>query len=89
VSIDAIATRMGSSPRTIQRQLQDHGASFKQLVDDVRLSMARRHLADASVSLTDAAFLLGYSDLSAFSRAFRRWTGQSPQDYRRAHLSDA
>jgi AraC-like DNA-binding protein len=89
ISIDAVAARMGTSARTIQRQLQLHGASFKQLVDDVRLGMARRHLADPSVNLTDAAFLLGYSDLSAFSRAFRRWTGSSPQEYRDTQLADA
>ena len=86
ISIDVVAARMGSSRRTIQRQLQLHGASFKQLVDDVRLGMARRHLVDPQMTLTDAAFLLGYSDLSAFSRAFRRWTGQSPQEYRRVQL---
>lgn len=89
VSIEAVAARMGTSRRTIQRQLQLHGASFKQLVDDVRLAMARRHLADPAVNLTDAAFLLGYSELSAFSRAFRRWTGQSPQEYRRATVATA
>jgi AraC-like DNA-binding protein len=84
LSIELVAARMGTSPRTIQRQLKLAGSSFKQLVDDVRLGLAQQHLLDPATSLTDAAFLLGYSDLSAFSRAFRRWTGQSPQDYRRA-----
>ena len=83
LSIEQVATRMTTSARTVQRQL--HGHTFKQLVDEVRSSMARRHLADPDVTLTDAAFLLGYSDLSAFSRAFRRWTGQSAQEYRRTH----
>jgi len=48
----------------------------------VRANMAHRHLADPEITLTDAAFLLGYSDLSSFSRAFRRWTGSSAQEYR-------
>ena len=87
LTIDDVAARMGVSARTVQRQLQAHALSFKQVVDDVRCSLARRHLADPDVTLTDAAFLLGYSDLSAFSRAFRRWTGQSAQAYRRAQLA--
>ena len=86
LSIEQVAARMTTSARTVQRQLHEHGHSFKQLVDEVRSSMARRHLADPDVTLTDAAFLLGYSDLSAFSRAFRRWTGQSAQEYRRTQL---
>jgi AraC-like DNA-binding protein len=85
ITIEDVAARMTTSVRTVQRQLQVHGQSFKQLVDDVRSTMARRHLADPEVTLTEAAFMLGYSELSAFSRAFRRWTGQSAQEYRRAH----
>jgi AraC-like DNA-binding protein len=89
ISIEEVATRMTTSARTLQRQLELHGHSFKQLVDDVRSTMARRHVADPDVTLTDAAFLLGYSELSAFSRAFRRWTGQSAQEYRKAHAISA
>ena len=85
ITIEDVAARMTTSVRTVQRQLQVHGQTFKQLVDDVRSTMARRHLADPEVTLTEAAFMLGYSELSAFSRAFRRWTGQSAQEYRRAH----
>ena len=85
ITIEDVAARMTTSVRTVQRQLQEHGHSFKHLVDDVRATMAQRHVADPQVSMTEAAFLLGYSDLSSFSRAFRRWTGQSAQEYRRAH----
>ena len=87
LTIEDVAARMTTSARTVQRQLQVHGHTFKELVDEVRANMARRHLADPDVTLTDAAFMLGYSDLSAFSRAFRRWTGQSAQEYRRAQLA--
>jgi AraC-like DNA-binding protein len=85
VSIEHIAQQLGTSARTIQRWLQDSGYSFKDLVAQTRISLSRRYLEDASMSLTDAAYLLGYSDLSAFSRAFRRWTGQSAREFRRQH----
>ncbi|HEY5934595.1 MAG TPA: AraC family transcriptional regulator [Kofleriaceae bacterium] len=87
ITIEDVAARMTTSVRTVQRQLQEHGQSFKHLVDDVRATMAQRHVADPAVTMTEAAFLLGYSDLSSFSRAFRRWTGQSAQAYRRAHAT--
>ncbi|HEX5062564.1 MAG TPA: AraC family transcriptional regulator [Kofleriaceae bacterium] len=83
VSIEHVATELGTSERTLQRRLQDRGTSFKQLVADTRLSLARDYLADRGMSLTDAAYLLGYSELSAFSRAFRRWTGESALAFRR------
>ena len=86
-TIDAVATRLGSSARSVQRRLQLAGVSFKEIVDEARLDLARRYLADPSLSLTETAFLLGYSDLSAFSRAFRRWTGTTAIDYRRARTA--
>jgi AraC-like DNA-binding protein len=86
ISLEEVANRLGTSARSFQRHLSDEDLSFKQLVDEVRLGMARRHLADPAMSLTETAFMLGYSELSAFSRAFRRWTGKSAQAYRRAQL---
>lgn len=86
ISIDDVANRLGTSARSFQRRLGDEKLSFKQLVDDVRLGMARRHLADPAMTLTETAFMLGYSELSAFSRAFKRWTGKTAQAYRRAQL---
>jgi len=87
VSIEHVATQLGTSARTLQRRLQDRGGSFKQLVADTRLALARDYLADHALSLTDAAYLLGYSELSAFSRAFRRWTGESALAFRRRRRS--
>ncbi|MBK9033145.1 MAG: AraC family transcriptional regulator [Myxococcales bacterium] len=87
VTMDAIAARLGVSPRSLQRHLQDRGQSFTELVAETRLHLARRYLADLGLSLTECAFLLGYADLSAFSRAFRRWTGQSALAFRRALAS--
>lgn len=84
LTIDAVAAQHGISPRSLQRRLREHGLSFKELVAETRLALSRRYLEDTSISLTEAAFLLGYADLSAFSRAFRRWTGQSALAFRRA-----
>jgi AraC-like DNA-binding protein len=83
VSIERIAMRLGTSVRTIQRRLKERGKSFKELVAETRLSVSRRYLEQSTMSLTDAALLLGYSDLSAFSRAFRRWTGISALEFRK------
>jgi AraC-like DNA-binding protein len=85
-TIDAVAARLGTSPRSVQRRLQSAGGrSFMAIVDETRLALAERYLGDPSLTLTETAFLLGYSDLSAFSRAFRRWTGTTAQEFRRQH----
>jgi AraC-like DNA-binding protein len=86
-SIEAVATRLGTSARSVQRRLAADELSFKSVVDDTRLALAERYLADPALSLTETAFLLGYSDLSAFSRAFRRWTGKTALEFRRAAAS--
>ena len=56
--------------------------TYKQLVDDTRRDLAMRHLDDPRHSITDVTFLLGFSQQSAFTRAFKRWTGMSPSEYR-------
>lgn len=82
-SIDEVARRLALSPRTLQRQLGDAGLQFTELVDETRRELAARYLRDERISLTDAAFLVGYSDLTAFHRAFRRWFQQTPLEYQR------
>ena len=77
-TIRAVAKRLGTSVRTLQRRLGEHGAVFSTLVEDVRRDVALRYLADGKAELTEIAFLTGYSELSAFGRAFRRWTGSTP-----------
>ncbi len=86
-AIERVAERLGKSARTLQRELQAEDTSFKEVVDATRLDLANRYLADPALSLTETAFLLGYSELSAFSRAFRRWTGETAQAFRMAALS--
>lgn len=78
VDLDAIAAHLKLGSRTLQRKLQDAGLSFTQLVDEVRRELAERYLADAKLDLVDIAFLLGYSEQSAFTRAYKRWTGRAP-----------
>jgi AraC-like DNA-binding protein len=82
VELDRIATQLALSPRSLQRKLADAGLSFTQLIEQVRRELAERHLRDATMNLTDVAFLLGYSEQSAFQRAFKRWSGQTPAQYR-------
>ena len=70
-------------PRTLQRRLKDQGVEFKALVDDTRRLFALPYLRNRNHTLAEIAYLLGYSEVSAFNRAFRRWTGSTPSDYRR------
>jgi AraC-like DNA-binding protein len=77
-----VARRLNRSLSTLQRQLSGEGISFQQLRDETRRSLAEDYLRTGELSLSQIAYLLGFSDQSNFSRAFRRWTGQSPRDYR-------
>jgi AraC-like DNA-binding protein len=75
------------SPRTLQRKLADANTTYVQLVDDTRKDLALRYIEDPSRSLTDITFSLGFAQPSAFTRAFKRWTGLSPSDYRANRLA--
>lgn len=81
-TIDRIARELGVSARTLSRRLQAQGISYRGIVDDLRKQLAIRYLQDEQLALSQIAYLLGYSELSAFNHAFRRWTGQSPSLYR-------
>ncbi len=82
VSEDVMAEQLHMSRRTLQRKLADADLTFQKLVDDTRQDLAMRHLDDPRHSITDVTFLLGFSQQSAFTRAFKRWTGMSPTEYR-------
>ena len=79
---DDVAQALGMSVRTLQRYTRKHGASLRDLLDEAREASARRLLADDRLSVDEVAFLVGYSDDRAFRRAFQRWTGQSPAQFR-------
>lgn len=78
-SLDALAKSMGQSRRSLQRRLREHGTSHRELLDDVRKSLALRLLKETDASLFEIAMLLGFSDQSAFQRAFKRWTQTTPR----------
>jgi AraC-like DNA-binding protein len=82
ISKQLIASRLNMSPRTLQYKLSQKGTSFKDVVDDTRRALALRYLESDSRSVTEVTYLLGFSDTSNFTRAFKRWTNQSPSDYR-------
>jgi AraC-like DNA-binding protein len=66
----------------MQRRLADEGTTFKQLLDNTRRELALQYIRDQTVSINEMTYLLGYSELANFSRAFKRWTGQSPRAMR-------
>jgi len=79
---EAVAHELGMSVRTLARRLGELGVSFAQILDELRHDLALRYLRDPNLSLSQIAFLLGYSELSAFSHAFRRWTRTTPGEWR-------
>lgn len=83
-SIDQIAGVLGLTGQDFQRRLRRKGLSFNEILRAARHELALHYLEDMEMPLTEIAYNLGYSELSAFSRAFRSWTGMSPQRYRRA-----
>ena len=85
-SIDTVAARLGLSERTLQRRLHACGLNYRDLLVDVRRSVAQQYLRDTGVSLTRIAAILGYSDLAAFSRSFHREFGVSPRNWRQINL---
>ncbi|PTS82186.1 AraC family transcriptional regulator [Pseudomonas sp. HMWF032] len=81
--LQQIAARLALSPRTLQRRLREAGLSFNQLVDETRQQLVLNYLRDPALELAEIAFLVGFSEPGSLARAFRRWTGQSPGEYRR------
>jgi AraC-like DNA-binding protein len=84
-SLEAIAARLRMSPRSLQRRLQQEGSSISSLLDRLRADLAVRHLSESRDSIAEVAFLLGFSEVSTFHRAFKRWTGLTPAAYRARH----
>jgi AraC-like DNA-binding protein len=82
-----LAAAMCMSRRTLQRKLGECGLTYKELLDKTRHELALRYLDDPSNTVTDITFLLGFSEQSAFSRAFKRWSGKAPTAYRAAHAA--
>ncbi len=84
VTDESVAKAVYMSNRTLQRKLENAGTTFKILLNETRKDLAKQYLRDQDTSMTEIAFLLGFSENSTFSRAFKRWTGVSPSQYRKA-----
>lgn len=85
-NVERVATRLNMSGRTLQRRLSDLRTSFQEVLDHVRFDLARQYLKDIRLDVSQVAYLLGYSELRAFDRAFRRWAEKSPTEWR-SHVS--
>ena len=79
-----IAEKLHMSPRSLQRRLHSEGTSFAELLSELRRDLALRYLRDQRIAIAEVGFLLGFLDVSAFHRAFKRWTGSTPAEYQRS-----
>lgn len=82
INIDTIAAKMGRSRQTLYRNLKEEGATYERVLDELRHKLAIHFLRGGKVSVNETAYLVGFSHPAAFSRAFKRWTGTAPRDYR-------
>jgi AraC-like DNA-binding protein len=80
---EKVAQQLNMSTRSLQRKLQDVSTTFSKLLDEVRQEIAEHYIHDPTVSLTEIAFILGYSEYSSFWRAYKRWTQTSPSAIRK------
>lgn len=81
-ALERVAAQLHVTPRTLQRRLKELGTTYQQLLDQLRSELATRYLREAQLDISEVAFLLGFSEPSAFHRAFRRWTGTTPRRVR-------
>jgi AraC-like DNA-binding protein len=89
VSLEKTAAMFNMSSRSLARKLEDEGKSFKGLLTEVRRELAEKFIRDPSLTLTEITFLLGFSEASSFSRAYKGWTGSAPSAHRESLLSDS
>ncbi|WP_293397517.1 AraC family transcriptional regulator [Nevskia sp.] len=83
---EQVAVRLQLPTRTLYRRLEERNLSYKGLLSQLRFQLAKKYLADPRIPLSDAALLLGYSEQSAFTRAFKSWCGQTPLHFRKAWI---
>ncbi|WP_338874532.1 AraC family transcriptional regulator ligand-binding domain-containing protein [Spirosoma sp. SC4-14] len=84
-TLDAIAANLNVSSRSLQRKLQEEGVTYQQLTDSMRKSLALHYLKSGNYPVKEVSYILGYNELSAFNRAFRRWTGTTPASYQKKY----
>src|SRR5262249_2535552 len=81
--VDRVARQLGLSARTLQRKLREHGITHQEILDQMRKDLATRYLSQPEMAICEVAYLLGFSESSAFHRAFKRWTGSTPTEFRK------
>jgi len=81
-TLSTVALSLGMSARTLQRRLSDQEKSFQSLVDQARRELSQQLLRETHYSLAEIAFLTGFAEQSGFTRAFKRWAGETPRSYR-------
>jgi AraC-like DNA-binding protein len=86
LAVGSVAGQLGLTARTLQDRLKDEGTSYTEVLESARRDLAHRYLREEQLSVPDVATLLGYSEASAFHRAFKRWTGLTPRQYRSRQL---
>ncbi|GAB4039957.1 AraC family transcriptional regulator [Spirosoma jeollabukense] len=82
-TLESIAANLNTSARSLQRKLQEEGVTYQQLSDSTRKSLALHYLESGQYPVKEVSYILGYNELSAFNRAFRRWTGTTPVSYQK------
>jgi AraC-like DNA-binding protein len=89
MAIDAVARDLGMSARTLQRRLSAVGLSYQEILESSRRETAEKCITQSALSIAEVAYMFGYSEPAAFHRAFKRWTGVTPQAFRRHQRQDA
>ncbi len=87
LSMEAVAKRLGLSSRSLQRRLSEEGARYQDVLADIRAEFAKRYLARGSISASEVAYLLGFTEPPAFFKAFKRWTGMTPREFQLGALA--
>lgn len=82
--LEIVAQKSGVSSRTLQRKLREEGTSYQELLEEMQRTLSKIYLQKPEMAICEVAYLLGFSQSSAFHRAFRRWTGLTPKEFRRA-----
>ena len=83
LGLGVLTRRLGMTGRTLQRKLREEGTSYQDLVNEVRCEFSKQYLQKSGMAIGEIAYSLGFSETSAFHRAFKRWTGMTPKEYRR------
>jgi AraC-like DNA-binding protein len=86
-SVEAMAKRLGTSARSLQRRLTEEGTRYNDLLAEVRSEFAQRYLTRGTISASEVAYLLGFTEPPAFFKAFKRWTGKTPREFQQATLT--